>query len=184
MTSIQAGDILPEVSFDFLPSTEGDACVYLPIKITNEKIQSPSVIVVVPGAFTPTCSEKHIPAYLTTSAIELLKKSGVKNLYILSVESPFITRAWGEQLIKDKPEVAKYIYDGYIKFISDAGARFLSTVGLVGEPTDLYAKNGLRGLRSAIIVGNGGKIEYVGVDRTRGTVVDSGIDAVLSALNK
>lgn len=183
MVSIEKGSKLPEATLDYIPPSFGDVCVYTSSKIHLNKIEAPSVIVVVPGAFTPTCSERHIPAYLTTSSIQLLKKAGVKNLFILSVDSPFITKAWGERLVAEKPDVAKELENGFVKFVSDAGAQFLSSVGLVGEPVDSYAKNGLRGLRSAIIIGNNNIVEYVGVDRTRGTVVDSGIEAVLNALN-
>lgn len=182
MSEVKKGDKLPETLIYYLPPSVGEACSFAPVKIDINKLEHPTLIVVVPGAFTPTCSEKHIPPYLTTTSITLLKKAGIKNVIILSTDSPFVTKAWGEKLVADKPEVFKELVDGYIKFASDAGGELLKSLGLVGEPVDLFAKNGLRGLRSAIILGTGGVVQYVGVDRVRGTVEESGIEGVLKAL--
>lgn len=184
MAQITVGSSIPDIPVYYLPPTVGDVCVYAPSKIEINKIEHPTVVVIVPGAFTPTCSEKHVPGFLTTSAIGHLKDAGVKNVLILSTDSPFITRAWGENLVSGKKDVAKELENGYIKFVSDASAELLSKLGLVGEPNDPYAKNGLRGLRSAIVIDASGKVKYLGVEKVKGTVSDSGIEAVLNALEK
>lgn len=182
--AITIGETIPtSPAFLHLPPKVGDACSYMPVQVDISKLSKPLLIVVVPGAFTPTCSEHHIPPYLTTTSIEALQKAGIKQVLVLSVDSPFVTRAWGDDLIADKAvEVKKYVQDGYIQFVSDAGAEWLQSIGLVGEPEDKFVKNGLRGLRSAIIVNGEGKVEYVGVDEKRGSVDKSGIDGVLAAL--
>ena len=182
--SIQAGSTLPPIPLYYLQPKIGDVCPYAPETIDITKLEHPLLTVVVPGAFTPTCTENHIPQYLTTTAIDSLQNAGVKTVLILSVDSPFITRAWGDDLTRDKPEVLKYVQEGYIKFVSDAGAQWLSEVGLVGEPKDSFAKGGLRGLRTAILTDKQGKVTYVGTDLKRGSVEKSGIEAVLSALKK
>lgn len=182
--TIEIGSTIPsEIPLFHLPPAIEGACSFAPEKIYLNKIDKPYVIVVVPGAFTPTCSERHIPAYLTTSSINLLKEKGIKQVLILSVDSPFITRAWGDSLVNDKKEIKDELSNGYIKFISDAGAEWLSSLGLVGEPNDVFAKNGLRGLRSAIIVNKDGKIDYLGIDTQKGVVEKSGIEGVLKALD-
>lgn len=180
--TLHKGGNIPNVPLFYLAPKVDGACTLAPSKIDVGKVGHPLLIVVVPGAFTPTCSEKHVPGFLTTTAIGFLKDAGIKQVLILSTDSPFITSAWGETLSQDKPEIAKEINSGYIKFVSDAGGEWLSAAGLVGEPTDLFSKNGLRGLRSAIIVNSAGHVDYVGIDRTKGTVEASGIQAVLKAL--
>ncbi|OUT22763.1 hypothetical protein CAS74_002508 [Pichia kudriavzevii] len=154
-------------SIIYLQPKIGDVCPYAPETIDVTKLEHPLLTVVVPGAFTPTCTENHIPPYLTTTAIDSLQNAGVKTVLILSVDSPFITRAWGDDLTRDKPEVLKYVQEGYIKFVSDAGAQWLSEVGLNSNSTDKQ-----------------GKVTYVGTDLKRGSVEKSGIEAVLSALKK
>lgn len=184
MAEVSVGSTIPDIPVYYLPPTVGDVCVYAPSKININELEHPTVVVVVPGAFTPTCSEIHVPGFLTTSAIGHLKDAGVKNLLILSTDSPFITRAWGENLSSGKKEILKELQDGYIKFVSDASAELLTKLGLVGEPNDLFAKYGLRGLRSALIIDSSGKVKYVGVEKVKGAVSDSGIEAVLDALKK
>jgi alkyl hydroperoxide reductase 1 len=180
--TIEKGSSLPSIPLYHLPPKVGETCSFAPEKIDVSKLEHPLLIIIVPGAFTPTCSERHIPGFLTTTAIGFLKEKGIKQILILSTDSPFITRAWGDDLVRGKDDIVKEITNGYIKFVSDAGAEWLNSVGLVGEPVDLYAKNGLRGLRTAIIVNEAGKVEYVGIDEVRGSVEKSGIDGVLHAL--
>jgi alkyl hydroperoxide reductase 1 len=182
--AIETGSTLPSTPLYHLPPAVDGACSYAPEKIDINTLEKPLLVVIVPGAFTPTCSEQHIPPYLTTSAVSHLKEAGIKQVLVLSTDSPFITRAWGDQLVSEKKEVQKVLQDGYIKFVSDAGAEWLSEAGLVGEPKDLFAKNGLRGLRTAIITDASGKVTYVGVDKNPGSVEQSGIDGVLAALKK
>lgn len=182
--AIATGESIPTTpSFLYLPPSVDGACTYAPVEVKLDNSEKPLLIVVVPGAFTPTCSERHIPGYLTKSAIESLRDGGIREVLVLSIDSPFITRAWGESLVKDADAVVKdAVQDGYIKFVSDAGAEWLKSVGLVGDAVDKFAKNGLRGLRSAIIVGDGNAAKYVGVDEKSGSVDKSGIDGVLEAI--
>lgn len=180
--TIQVGSSIPSHVVYHLPPKVGEVCVNFPEKIDISKLEHPTLVVVVPGAFTPTCSELHVPGFLTTTAISFLKDADIKNVYILSTDSPFVTRAWGDSLASDRPEIADEINSGYIKFVSDAGGDWLKLCGLVGEPTDLFAKSGLRGLRSAIIINKSGHVQYLGIDKAKGSVEKSGIQGVLTAL--
>lgn len=181
MTRISIGSRVPNVPVYHLPPKVGEVCVNAPEKIDISSLKVPTLIVIVPGAFTPTCSERHIPGFLTTTALEFIKDAGIKKIFILSVDSPFITRAWGDSLVADKPEINEEVTNGFVNFVSDAGAEWLQAAGLVGDPVDTFAKNGLRGLRSAIIVNELGHVQYVGVDTKRGVVEESGIQGVLCA---
>lgn len=179
---IEEGSKLPTIPLFHLPPKVGNACTYLAEKIEVSKLAHPLLIVIVPGAFTPTCSERHIPGFLTTTAIGFLQEKGIKQVLILSTDSPFITRAWGDDLIRQYDSVKDYVSNGYIKFVSDAGGEWLKEAGLVNDGSDLYTKNGLRGLRSAIIVNESNNVEYLGIDKVSGSVENSGIEGVLKAL--
>lgn len=181
--TLSAGDAIPTTpAFTYLPPKINGACSYMPISVDISKQARKLLIVIVPGAFTPTCSE-HIPPYLTSASIEALRSSGIKQVLIASVDSPFITSAWAESLIEDKDETVKSaVQDGYLKFVSDAGAEWLQKCELASEPVDLFAKGGFRGLRTAIIVNEDGNVDYVGIDEKKGSVEKSGIDGVLAAL--
>ncbi|TID15017.1 hypothetical protein CANINC_004688 [Pichia inconspicua] len=183
MTIVQGESVPTKPAFLYLPPPIDGACSYAPVEVAIDSTKKPVLIVIVPGAFTPTCSERHIPGYLTASAIESLKSSGIAEVFIVSVDSPFITRAWGESLTSDADvSVKEAIEKGYVKFVSDAGAEWLQSVGLVGEPEDKFAKNGLRGLRTAVVVDKDNVATYIGIDDKRGVVEKSGIDGVLEAL--
>ena len=60
------------------------------IRVSEEKV----ILFGLPGAFTPTCSAKHLPGF--TKATEELKKKGIKKVICISVNDPFVMDAWGK----------------------------------------------------------------------------------------
>ncbi len=62
---------------------------------SNKKI----IIFGVPGAFTSTCSNKHLPSYINHA--DQLKKKGISDIYCLAVNDPFVMQAWQKQNDKD-----------------------------------------------------------------------------------
>lgn len=163
----------------FLPPTLDGVCVNAASELDVTAMEKPAVFVVVPGAFTPTCSERHIPAFLSKENISKLQTLGVKSVVVLSVDNPFVMRQWGEHLIGSDRELLK---SDFVKFASDAGGEWLESLGLANHCDDPYTKNGIRGIRSALVVSNDNKIEYLGSDPKRGTVVHSGVEAVIAYL--
>lgn len=181
--TVEKGSTLPSKPLYHLSPKAVGGSASAPEKVDVTKLEHPLLTLVVPGAFTPACSEKHMPPYLTKEAIDSLKKSGIKQVVVISVDSPFITRAWSEGLTQDNPEVRKFVEDGYIKFLSDAGAEWLNEAGLDMEANDPFVKDGIRGSRSAILTDGKGKVVYVGVDSNPVNVDNSSFEAVLLELS-
>ena len=92
----------------------------------------------VPGAFTPTCSAKHLPGYVEHAAA--LRAKGIERIACLSVNDAFVLAAWGE----------KYEAAGAgIDLLADGSGRFTKAVGLELDLSD--AGFGLRSQRYALL---------------------------------
>ena len=104
--------------------------------MANKKV----VIFGIPGAFTPTCSEKHLPSYLNLS--NQLKEKKVEDIYCISVNDPFVMKAWLDSYSK--------IHS--IKGIADGNAEFAKEMDLLDD----YSGNfmGDRCKRFALIAEN------------------------------
>ncbi|MCV2873024.1 peroxiredoxin [Defluviimonas sp. WL0050] len=93
------------------------------------------VLVAVPGAFTPTCTDDHVPGYLRDA--EAFRDAGVDEIIILATSDFFVVRAWADQF--DPPETVQFMADGSQKFARDAGQVLdLMDLGL-GLRTQRYA---------------------------------------------
>ena len=93
---IKTGDHLPDATLT--ESTEfGEACPVAPAKHSAAELAKGKRIVVfgLPGAFTPTCSQKHLPGYV--AKLPELKAAGVDMVACLSVNDFFVMKAWAEQ---------------------------------------------------------------------------------------
>eukprot|EP01080_Neovahlkampfia_damariscottae_P002348 gene2348-2816_t len=141
--TVQEGDKVPE--FTFLSLVEGKPT---PISTKDILPGKKVVIVAVPGAFTPTCTNDHCPGF-TRGAKDLLSK-GVDAVYCTSVNDPFVMDAFSNFLKAT----------GKITMLSDNG-EFAKSLGL---SMDLPQLNfGIRSQRYAMIVEDG-VIKYLGVD--------------------
>ena len=99
------------------------------------------VIFAVPGAFTPTCSAKHLPGFIA-KATEI-KAKGVDTIACLSVNDAFVMDAWGiDQNAGDK-----------VMMLADGSGLFTKAIGKELDRTE--AGMGMRSARSAMIVDNG-----------------------------
>ena len=85
---IKKGDKLPDAKVFILEKDPKE----VPIKeiVGNEKV----ILFGLPGAFTPTCSAKHLPGFVL--AIDQLKKKGIKKIVCIAVNDPFVMDAWGK----------------------------------------------------------------------------------------
>ena len=99
----------------------------------NKKI----IIFGVPGAFTPTCSEKHVPSFLNFS--NQLKAKGVQDIYCISVNDVFVMKAW----------LTSYPKGNSIKGISDGNADFAKAMQLTLDYSASFM--GMRCKRFALI---------------------------------
>lgn len=138
-----------------------------------------ALVVSVPGAFTPTCTENHIPPFLTHLA-KLKAKKNIGAVIIVSANDAFVLNAWGKLLVKDakidasKPDTLPKLY-----FASDGNAAFSQAHDL---SVDVTAKGlGIRTARYALVVSaSDRKVVYLGKETEPG-VNHSGLDAVLGA---
>ncbi len=85
---IKKGDKLPDAKVFILEKDPKE--VSIKEIVGNEKV----ILFGLPGAFTPTCSAKHLPGFVL--AIDQLKKNGIKKIVCISVNDPFVMDAWGK----------------------------------------------------------------------------------------
>ncbi|GMH43393.1 hypothetical protein BSKO_11315 [Bryopsis sp. KO-2023] len=131
------GDKLPEATFNFF-----DAEKQMQEITTDELCKGKKVILfAVPGAFTPTCSSKHLPGFLDMAG--QLKAKGVDSIGCISVNDAFVMDAWGQSLnVGDK-----------ILMLADGSASFAKALGVELDLTDKGL--GVRSRRYAMLVEDG-----------------------------
>ena len=133
--TINENDIFPDITFYQITESGPKG-----IK-ANEIFKSKKVILVgVPGAFTPTCSDEHLPGYIKLAS-EFFS-NGIEEIYIVSTNDPFIMKSWSDSLnISD------------LKFLSDGNGELRDKTGLI---TDLSIVGlGKRLSRFAMIIDDG-----------------------------
>jgi len=154
------------VTFMWVPHSEEKAGVVacgLPIKYdASKEFKNKKVILTAaPGAFTPTCQEKHLVSYLEDWP--KLKAKGVDNVIFISANDQWVMSAWGKANgVKGNDSIL---------FMSDEGLPFSSSIGWT---------NGTKPLRYVIVVDHG-KIVHAGYDVPRSVEV-TGASGVLAHL--
>ena len=124
------------------------------------------VLIGVPGAFTPTCSMQHVPGFITKA--EELKSKGVDEILLISVNDPFVMKAWAKSYPENKE----------VKFLADGSANYNRALGL---ELDLSEKGlGLRSRRYAILVEDL-KVKAANIEEG-GAFTISGADEILKSL--
>jgi len=124
------------------------------------------VVFAVPGAFTPTCSAKHVPSFLTN--FDAIVAKGVDTIACISVNDAFVMDAWG----KDQKS------DGKVLMLADGNGDFTEKMGLVMDGSKFGL--GKRSQRYAMVVQDG-VIKTLNVEAPGAFEVSSG-DAILKAL--
>ena len=133
--SIQPGDRLPEVTLQRI--REGVENVDTRALLDGRKV----VLFSVPGAFTPTCSERHLPGFVARYD-DFLKK-GVE-VACMSVNDPFVMKAWGES--QHVPAGLQMLADGNGAFTRALGLEMDASaygMGTRGKRFALYAEDGV-----------------------------------------
>lgn len=140
---IQIGDTLPATTLMEYVETEGNGCSIGPNPVDVRAAAAGKTIALfaVPGAFTPTCSAKHVPGYLEKAAE--LRAAGVDEIWCLAVNDAFVMGAWARE-----QHTA-----GKIRMLADGDAAFAKATGLT---LDLTGKGlGLRSNRYAMLLKDG-----------------------------
>jgi glutaredoxin/glutathione-dependent peroxiredoxin len=139
---IQVGDRIPEAVLT--ESTEfGEACPVAPSKVSvSEATQKKRIVIFgLPGAYTPTCSAKHVPGYL--EKLPALKAKNVDEVWCVSVNDGYVMAAWGRE--------QKAI--GKVRMLGDGNGDFARKLGLDADLTG--ANMGLRMRRFSMLVDDG-----------------------------
>ena len=140
---IKVGDRLPEGTLTEFIETETAGCSLGPnsFKVSDLVKGKKIAIFGLPGAYTPTCSAKHVPSYLAN--YDKLKAKGVDEIWCISVNDAFVMGAWG----RDQKATGK------IRMMADGSAEFAKKLGL---ELDLTARGmGVRMNRVSMLVNDG-----------------------------
>lgn len=140
---IKVGDQLPATTLMEYHDVEGGGCSIgpNPVSVSEAAAGKTIALFALPGAFTPTCSAKHVPSYLDNFAA--LKAAGVDEIWCVSVNDAFVMGAWA----RDQKTGEK------VRMLADGDATFAKATGLT---LDLTGKGmGLRSNRYSMLVKNG-----------------------------
>ncbi|MEP7328520.1 MAG: peroxiredoxin [Betaproteobacteria bacterium] len=141
--TIKVGDKLPAGALSEFIEVEGNGCSVGPNTFQMQDIAKGKKVVIfgVPGAFTPTCSAKHVPSYLAN--YDKLKAKGISEIICMAVNDAFVMGAWA----RDQKS------DGKVRMMGDGSADFTKALGL---EFDLSAKGlGMRCQRFSMLVEDG-----------------------------
>jgi len=160
--AIQAGDSLPMDLKLKEAGESGPADVTVADVFKGKKV----VLFAVPGAFTPTCSLKHLPGFVDKA--DAIRAKGAEEIVCLSVNDAFVMGAWGQA--NNTP--------GKVRMLADGNGDFTKALGLELDASGFGM--GKRSQRYALIATNG-KVDAVFVEEGPGLNVSSA-DAVLGKL--
>lgn len=159
--AIQAGDKIPDVQL-WKMTKEGPKAVSSTEALGKGKV----VVFAVPGAFTPTCSDYHLPGFVLRA--EELRAKGVDTIACLSVNDPFVMGAWGR---------ASEVGDR-VEMLSDGNGEFTRSVGLEMDGSGVGL--GTRSRRYAAVLQDG-VVVSISVEEGPGLNVSSA-ESVLAGL--
>lgn len=160
--SIQVGDKLPSVKLKQFTS-EGLQDVDTGEFFAGKKV----VLFGVPGAFTPTCSQTHLPGFV--SKADELKAKGVAEVACVSVNDPFVMKAWAEQQGAT----------GKVAMLPDGNGEFTKALGL--ELDGSGAGLGTRCKRFSLLAEDG-VVKSLEIEEVASKVEVSGAEACLAKL--
>lgn len=140
---IKVGEQIPAATLMEYHDVAGAGCSLgpNPVDVRSASVDKTIALFAVPGAFTPTCSGKHVPGYVESFAA--FRAAGVDEIWCVSVNDAFVMGAWArEQKTGDK-----------VRMLADGDAVFAKAMGLT---LDLSGKGmGLRSNRYSMLVKNG-----------------------------
>ncbi|PSJ61430.1 peroxiredoxin [Pseudaminobacter soli (ex Li et al. 2025)] len=160
--TISVGDKLPEATFKTM-TAEGAKTLSTADVFAGKKV----VLFGVPGAFTPTCSNNHLPGYLENH--DAIAARGVDTIAVVAVNDHFVMNAWAQATGAG----------GKILFLADGNGDFVRAAGL---DLDLSAGGlGTRSKRFSMIVEDG-KVTALNIEDAPGQAVESGAAKLLEQL--
>ncbi|KAK4498203.1 hypothetical protein PRZ48_010860 [Zasmidium cellare] len=154
---VQAGDSIPEIELFEGPETK--------VNLAKELASGKGVIVGVPAAFSPSCSARHVPEYINSKK---LKDAG--KVYVVSVNDPFVMKAWAEDLDQGGKSG--------IRFLADPDGSFGNKLDVLFQGPAVFGDK--RYKRHAIVTENG-KVKSVHIEPDNTGVNESAAEKVLGA---
>jgi glutaredoxin/glutathione-dependent peroxiredoxin len=159
---IKVGDRLPEAKFRVM-SSEGPAW-----KTTDEVFKGKKVaLFAVPGAFTPTCTNLHMPSFLNNLAP--IKSKGVDTIAVTAVNDVFVMKQWAKETGAD----------GKIDVLADGNGDFAKAIDMAFDGS--VGGLGTRSRRYSMLVDNG-VVKSLNIEEAPGKCEVSGGDALLKQL--
>ena len=160
--TIQIGETVPDVQLTRI-GDDGNDKVRTGEFLAGRKV----VLFAVPGAFTPTCHNNHMPGFVENS--DAIREKGVDEIAVVSVNDPFVMGAW------KKASAA----DGKVTFLSDGNGDFASAIGMDMDMS--MGGMGVRSKRYSMIVDDG-KVTALNVEDSPGEATKSGAANVMGQL--
>ncbi|KAF8247700.1 Redoxin [Wilcoxina mikolae CBS 423.85] len=156
--SIKAGDAFPDV--ELMEDSPGNKLSLARLLQKQDK----AIVVGVPAAFSPACSATHIPGYVSAN-------SGIPT-YVVSVNDPFVMKAWKESLVKDA-SAAEF------RFLADSAGSLIKALDMEFDSEAIFGNK--RSKRFALYVQNG-TVKKVFVEPDNTGVGESAAGKVLAAI--
>jgi len=159
--AIKVGDRLPSATFNVM-TAEGPKP-----KTTDEIFKGKKVVLfAVPGAFTPTCSNNHLPGFVKNA--DAIKAKGIDTIAVTGVNDVFVMSAWKKASNADA-----------IEFLADGSATFAKAIGITADLTERGL--GVRSGRYSMVV-DVGVVKTLNVEEGPGKAELSGADNLLKSL--
>ena len=163
--TIKVGDHVPQCTLYEYINEETEDCSIGPKSFKlSELVKGKRIaLFALPGAYTPTCSAKHLPDYVG-KADELKKK--IDEIWCVSVNDAFVMGAWGRENNAT----------GAVRMMADGGAEFTKAVGMDLDLTDKGL--GVRSKRYSMLIEDG-VVKAINVEKAPGLMEVSGADNML-----
>jgi len=161
---ISVGDKLPEATFSYIDKEDNLLTITVSDLTRGKKV----VLLAVPGAFTPTCSQKHLPGFVQRA--DELKSKGIDTIACISVNDAFVMKAWGDNLN----------VDDNVLLLADGNGYFTKAMGVALDLSDKPAGLGVRSKRYALVAEDG--IVKILKLEEGGAFTVSGADEILESL--
>ncbi|XP_002964605.2 peroxiredoxin-2B [Selaginella moellendorffii] len=162
--SIAVGERIPDGELSYFD----ESGAIQSIKVSDLTSKKKVVIFAVPGAFTPTCSSKHVPGFIDKA--DELKSKGVDTIACVSVNDAFVMKSWGEALG----------VNGKILMLSDGNGKFTRDLGVTVDLSDKVEGLGVRSRRYSLLAEDG-IVKVLNLEEG-GAYTVSSADEILKAL--
>lgn len=176
--AISVGDAFPtDITPKYIPYSDKQSGVAAcgapqPLDLAKEFAGKKVVITAAPGAFTPTCTELHIPDYLKHA--DQFKAKGVSRVIVLTANDFFTLSAWSKVLGNKDPE-------NYVVFATDPNVELLTKLGPDFIADLSSAGFGTRTSRWTVLVDDG-KVKFIGTENGLGFSEISSAETILSKI--